>query len=73
MKTVSTTEAARRLFIHRRTVLTWLHNGKLTGTQVGKMWRVNEDSLLVALQHHQDFFGCTEDDCAWGCAGWRVP
>ena len=43
-------DVARRLGIHRRTLLGWLQNGTLPGIRVGKLWRIDPDALDAWLR-----------------------
>ena len=47
MKTITTTEAAKRLKVKPQTVASYCANGKLRGELVGRQWSVNAASVAA--------------------------
>lgn len=43
-------EAARRLNVHRQTVLTLISDGTLAAVKVGQQWRVSPASVAAILE-----------------------
>ena len=57
MKTVLTPEqVAQVLGISRRTVISWLQQGKLKGIKVGNRWRVREEDLDKFIDEPNMYF-----------------
>ena len=46
-------EVAKRLKVHRGTVMRWLQQGKLKGVKAGKQWRVREEDLRAFLEQRK--------------------
>jgi excisionase family DNA binding protein len=51
---LSPEEVARRLGVHRYTVLRWLKKGNLPGLQIGRTWRVRWTDVEALIQHRRD-------------------
>lgn len=61
---LSTQEAANRLAVDPKTVVRYVHDGKLTGSRIGRVYRVSERSVLALLQ--QTKVGSPQDLLATG-------
>jgi len=44
-------EVAKILRVHPRTILLWVHTGKLQATRVGRKWLIAKESVIKALEN----------------------
>lgn len=44
-KLLSVDDVAKRLGVHRKTVLNWIHAGELAAFDLGKGYKINENDL----------------------------
>jgi excisionase family DNA binding protein len=42
-------QAAERLLVAKKTILTWLQTGQLKGRKAGRLWRIRERDLEAFL------------------------
>lgn len=47
MKLYSITELSKILDLHPKTILRFIHEGKLRARKIGRAWKVNEDDLKI--------------------------
>lgn len=53
IKLLSVDQVAKRLGVHRKTVLNWIHSGDLVALTLGKGYKVTEDDLREFLKHRR--------------------
>ena len=50
---LSVEELAQYLNLRKQTIYNWLHNKKITGIKIGKVWRFEKEEIDKWLQKHK--------------------
>ncbi|OQX84670.1 MAG: hypothetical protein B6D55_08650 [Candidatus Omnitrophica bacterium 4484_70.2] len=50
---LSVEEVAHYLNLKKQTIYNWLHNKKITGIKIGKVWRFEKEEIDKWLQKHK--------------------
>ncbi|HDN85864.1 MAG: hypothetical protein DRP68_04830 [Candidatus Omnitrophota bacterium] len=51
---MSVEELAHYLGLKRQTIYNWLHQGKISGIKIGKVWRFNRKEILRWLKEQKN-------------------
>ncbi|MCK4810250.1 MAG: helix-turn-helix domain-containing protein [Candidatus Omnitrophica bacterium] len=51
---MSVDELAQYLSLKRQTIYNWLHQKKISGIKIGKVWRFDKDEIVKWVKEHKD-------------------